>query len=184
MDSTTLHQVPSPPLPLPYQKAETGGQVRRLPRNIESHWVCGIHRVTCTLLPERTGLSSTLVVACYLAQLATLATPPHKTVSRPSLAAGISDPLSFSRDWSANCVGTSSLPALTWRLPLQHLVPSVRLEMILLVIIILSLIHFPRHAHRRTDESLEGEELAREDSPASKRQIPKRRTSQVWHVQY
>lgn len=184
MDSTTLHQVPSPPLPLPYQEAETGGQVRRLPRNIESHWVCGIHRVTCTLLPERTGLSSTLVVACYLAQLATLATPPHKTVSRPSLAAGISDPLSFSRDWSANCVGKSSLPSLTWRPPLHHLVPSVRLEMILLVIIILSLIHFPRHAHRRTKESLEGEELAREDSPASKRQIPKRRTSQVWHVQY
>lgn len=59
--------------------------------------------------------------------------------------------------------------------------------MILLVIIILSLIHFPRHAHRRTKDqkdTLEAEEQAREDSPASKRQIPKRRTSQVWHVQY
>ena len=59
--------------------------------------------------------------------------------------------------------------------------------MILLIIIILSLIHFPRrHAHRRIKdqkESLVVEEQARDDS-AAKRQIPKRRTSQVWHVQY
>ncbi|KAK0737924.1 hypothetical protein B0T18DRAFT_236646 [Schizothecium vesticola] len=127
------------------------------------------------------------MVTCYLTQMAALATPPPKTVSRPSLAAGISDALLF----FAIGVHTAltSLSSLAWRLRYHHLAQLVPLDMILLVIIILSLIHFPRHhAHRRTKDqknSLEVEDQAREDSPANKRrQIPKRRTSQVWHVQY
>jgi len=127
------------------------------------------------------------MVTCYLTQLVVLATPPPKTVSCSSLAAGISGSSSLLQ--ISVHPPLTSLSSLTWRLRYHHLVQLVRHDMILLVIIILSLIHFPRHhVHRRTKDqrnSLEAGDQATEDSSANKRrQIPKRRTSQVWHVQY